>query len=100
MDGITKILTTIKVSKGGSVRVASSDAEREGEANIVTFNPATETNITNPLNGETIAVSGRVGDSQHRETQLLFTEKLILLFTVLRPGRGHSAGPNHVEDQA
>ena len=59
MDGITKILTTIKVSKGGSVRVASSDAEREGEANIVTFNPATETNITNPLNGETIAVSGR-----------------------------------------
>ena len=37
MDGITKILTTIKVSKGGSVRVASSDAEREGEANIVTF---------------------------------------------------------------
>ena len=95
MDGITKILTTIKVSKGGLVRVASSDAEREGEANIVTFNPATETNITNPLNGETIAVSGRVGDSQHRETQLT-----ILLFTVLRPGRGHSAGPNHVEDQA
>ena len=95
MDGITKILTTIKVSKGGSVRVASSDAEREGEANIVTFNPATETNITNPLNGETIAVGGRVGDSQHRETQLT-----ILLFTVLRPGRGHSAGPNHVEDQA
>ena len=95
MDGITKILTTIKVSKGGSVRVASSDAEREGEANIVTFNPATETNITNPLNGETIAVSGRVGDSQRRETQLT-----ILLFTVLRPGRGHSAGPNHVEDQA
>ena len=95
MDGITKILTTIKVSKGGLVRVASSDAEREGEANIVTFNPATETNITNPLNGETIAVSGRVGDSKHRETQLT-----ILLFTVLRPGRGHSAGPNHVEDQA
>ena len=42
-------MTTIKVSKGGSVQVASSDAEREGEANIVTFIPATETNITNQI---------------------------------------------------
>ena len=52
-------MTTIEVSEGGEVRVvATSDAESEGEANIVTFIPATETNITNPRNGETVAVRG------------------------------------------
>ena len=48
-----KIVTTIEVSEGGEVQVATSNAESEGEANIVTFIPATETNITNPRNGET-----------------------------------------------
>ena len=67
-----KIVTTIEVSEGGEVRVATSDAESEGEANIVTFTPATETNITNPLNGETVAVSGRGWRLRHKETQ--FTE--------------------------
>ena len=52
------IVTTIEVSEGGEVRVATSDAESEGEANIVTFIPATKTNITNPRNGETVAVRG------------------------------------------
>ena len=46
-----KIVTTIEVSEGGEVQVATSNAESEGEANIVTFIPATETNITNPRNG-------------------------------------------------
>ena len=36
------IVTTIEVSEGGEVRVATSDAESEGEANIVTFIPATD----------------------------------------------------------
>ena len=35
------IVTTIKVSKGDEVRMVTSDAESDGEANIVTFNPAT-----------------------------------------------------------
>ena len=63
-----KIVTTIEVSEGGEVRVATSDAESEGEANIVTFTPATETNITNPLNGETVAVSGRVETPAQRNS--------------------------------
>ena len=41
-----KIVTTIEVSEGGEVQVATSNAESEGEDNIVTFIPATETNIT------------------------------------------------------
>ena len=45
-----KIVTTIEGSEGGEVQVATSNAESEGEANIVTFIPATETNITNPRN--------------------------------------------------
>ena len=48
----------VTTSEGGEVRVATSDAESEGEANIVTFIPATKTNITNPRNGETVAVRG------------------------------------------
>ena len=53
-----KIVTTIEVSEGGEVQVATSNAESEGEANIVTFISATETNITNSRNGETVAVRG------------------------------------------
>ena len=37
-----KIVTTIEVSEGGEVQVATSNAESEGEANIVTFIPATD----------------------------------------------------------
>ena len=100
-DGIAavrdaKIVTTIEVSEGGEVRVATSDAESEGEANIVTFTPATETNITNPLNGETVAVSGRVGDSG---TKKLNSPNGFPMLIMLMPVRGHGAGPHHAEDQ-
>ena len=37
-----KIVTTIEVSEGGEVQVATSNAESEGEVNIVTFIPATD----------------------------------------------------------
>ena len=100
-DGIAavrdaKIVTTIEVSEGGEVRVATSDAESEGEANIVTFTPATETNITNPLNGETVAVSGRGGDSG---TKKLNSPNGFPMLIMLMPVRGHRAGPHHAEDQ-
>ena len=63
-DGIAavrdaKILSVISVSEEGEVRVATSDAEAEDtEANVVTFSPGVKANITNPLNGESVEVSG------------------------------------------
>ena len=52
-----KILTVISISDEGEVRVATSDAQAEDtEANVVSFRPGVKTNITNPLNGETVEV--------------------------------------------
>ena len=60
-DGIAavrdaKIVTRIDVSDDGEVSVATSDAESSDDPNVVTFTPGVETNITNPLNGETVSV--------------------------------------------
>ena len=52
-----KILTVISMGEEGEVRVATSDAQAEDtEANVVSFSPGVKTNITNPLNGETVEV--------------------------------------------
>ena len=52
-----KILTVISMGEEGEVRVATSDAQAEDtEANVVSFRPGVKTNITNPLNGETVEV--------------------------------------------
>jgi len=55
-----KILTEIDVSEDGEVIVATSDAESEDEPNLVKFSPGIKTNITNPLNGETVSFEGTV----------------------------------------
>ena len=51
-----KILTEISVGENGDISVATSDAESEDPANVVTFSPTKATNITNPLNGELVEV--------------------------------------------
>ena len=47
------------MSDDGEVSVATSDAESSDDPNVVTFTPGVETNITNPLNGETVSVGVR-----------------------------------------
>ena len=51
-----KIITEIDISEEGDISVATSDAEASDEPNVVTFTPGVKTNITNPLNGETVTV--------------------------------------------
>ena len=61
-DGIAavreaKIITNIDVNDDGEVIIATFDAESEDNPNVVKFTPEIKTNITNPLNGETVSVS-------------------------------------------
>ena len=61
-DGIAavreaKIITNIEVNEDGEVIIATFDAESEDNPNVVKFTPEIKTNITNPLNGETVSVS-------------------------------------------
>ena len=51
------IVTTIRLARAARCGWPPATL-RGGETNIVTFIPATETNITNPRNGETVAVRG------------------------------------------
>ena len=51
-----RIVTVIDISEDGMVSIVTSEADTEGEANTVEFTPGTPTNITNPLNGETVEV--------------------------------------------
>ena len=52
-------MTAIDISEDGMIAISTSDADSEDAANTVTFTPATATNISNPLNGETVEVSQR-----------------------------------------
>ena len=54
-----KILTEISVGENGDISVATSDAESEDPANVVTLSPTEAVNITNPLNGELVEVRKR-----------------------------------------
>jgi hypothetical protein len=49
-------VTAIELSEGGMIAISTSDADSDDEANTVTFTPGTATNISNPLNGETVEV--------------------------------------------
>ena len=49
-------MTAIELSEGGMIAISTSDADRDDEANTVTFTPGTATNISNPLNGEIVEV--------------------------------------------
>ena len=51
-----RILTVIEVSEDGMIAISTSDADSDDEANTVTFTPGAATNISNPLNGETVEV--------------------------------------------
>ena len=60
-DGIAavreaKIITNIDLNEE-EVIIATFDAESEDNPNVVKFTPGIKTNITNPLNGETVSVS-------------------------------------------
>merc|ERR1712227_345831 len=64
-DGIAavreaKIITNIDVNDDGEVIIATFDAESEDNPNVVKFTPEIKTNITNPLNGETVSFEGSV----------------------------------------
>ena len=50
------IVTAIELSEEGMIAISTSDADSDDEANTVTFTPGTATNISNPLNGETVEV--------------------------------------------
>ena len=64
-DGIAavreaKIVTSIDVSEEGEVSVATSDAESSEDPNVVTFTPGADNiTISNPLNGEMVAVGSK-----------------------------------------
>ena len=49
-------MTAIELSEEGMIAISTSDADSDDEANTVTFTPGTATNISNPLNGETVEV--------------------------------------------
>ena len=51
-----RIVTVIEVSEDGMIAISTSDADSDDEANTVTFTPGSATNISNPLNGETVEV--------------------------------------------
>ena len=51
-----RIVTVIEVSEDGMIAISSSDADSDDEANTVTFTPGASTNISNPLNDETVEV--------------------------------------------
>ena len=52
----TRIVTVIEVSEDGMIAISTSDADSDDEANTVTFTPGASTNISNPLNDETVEV--------------------------------------------
>merc|ERR1711993_59176 len=64
-----KILTEISVGENGDISVATSDAESEDPANVVTFSPTEAVNITNPLNGELVEFVGTVLTSTMLQTK-------------------------------
>merc|ERR1711950_1257 len=64
-----KILTEISIGENGDISVATSDAESEDPANVVTFSPTVATNITNPLNGEEVEFVGTVLTSTMLQTK-------------------------------
>merc|ERR1711874_261450 len=64
-----KILTEISIAENGDISVATSDAESEDPANVVTFAPTVATNITNPLNGEVVEFVGTVLTSTMLQTK-------------------------------
>ena len=51
-----RIVTVIDISEDEEISIATSEADSQDEANTVVFTPGTPTNITNPLNGETVQV--------------------------------------------
>merc|ERR1712061_68286 len=64
-----KILTELSIGVNGDISVATSDAESEDPANVVTFSPTKATNITNPLNGELVEFVGTVLTSTMLQTK-------------------------------
>merc|ERR1719412_165427 len=64
-----KILTEISIGENGDISVATSDAESQDPANVVTFSPTLATNITNPLNGELVEFVGTVLTSTMLQTK-------------------------------
>ena len=54
------MVTVIELSEDGMIAISTSEADSEDESDTVAFTPGTATNITNPLNGETVEVSNQL----------------------------------------
>merc|ERR1712083_27645 len=54
------IVTSIELSDDEAITISTSDIDSEDAANTVIFTPGAPTNISNPLNGETVEFTGTI----------------------------------------